>query len=134
MKKRIVLIDVIDFDEAKAHLEKELPMFLCGSEFKTHEDKYCMFVDDDKETVAAAKNFLKREGFRFLIDESYSIRTMSQLADYINANREWFTIASLAIERNDWNDEMGEEYNVCSDGCEKVVLDETGRAMVVDAD
>ncbi len=133
MKKRIVLIDVIDFDEAKAHLEKELPMFLYGSEFKAHEDKFCMFVDDDKETVAAAKNFLKREGFRFYIDESYSIRTMSQLADYINANREWFCNASLAIERNGWNDEMGKDFCVASDGKERVVFDDQDKAIVADA-
>ncbi len=133
MKKRIVLIDVVDPDEATADLQKELPMFLYGSEFKMHEDEFCMFVDDDKKTIAVAKDFLKRERYRYYIDESYSIRTMSQLADYINANKEWFTDASLAIERNGWDEESDDEYSVCSDGRERVVLDEMGRAMVVDA-
>ena len=60
-----------------------------------------------------------------------NIKTLQQLADYINAHDEWQMATSDIIERNGWHYETGETYGVCSHGNEKVVKNENGQAEVI---
>lgn len=63
--------------------------------------------------------------------EPYTISTLSELADFINAHEDWETCTSEIIERNGWHDTMGMYWGICDDGHERCELDETGRAVVV---
>lgn len=59
-----------------------------------------------------------------------NIKTLQQLADYINENEDWRLATNDIIEQNGWQDETGETYGVCSHGNEKVVMNENGQAEV----
>ena len=60
-----------------------------------------------------------------------NIKTLQQLADYINENEDWQLATSDIIEQNGWHDETGETYGVCSHGNEKVVFNERAQAEVI---
>lgn len=54
---------------------------------------------------------------------------MQELADYINNADEWPQEVSGIIEANEWEGLTGNDDEVCSDGYEKVVM-ENGKAIV----
>lgn len=60
------------------------------------------------------------------------VRTLEQLARYINGRDDWPLEVSGIIISNGWKDETGVPYGVCSDGMAKVVLDERGVAQVIE--
>lgn len=70
----------------------------------------------------------------------YCIHTLSQFADYINEytgqNKcSWIYDAEEIIEANDWENECeSEDGKVCNDGYDRVVLNEQGKAEVVEMD
>lgn len=63
-----------------------------------------------------------------------SITDLYELAELINTLEDYpLEVVEAVIETNGWEDLTGSEYDVCSDGKNKVVLDEnTGIAKVVD--
>ena len=65
-----------------------------------------------------------------VLDEvEIEIETLQELADYINETDEWPQEVSGIIEANEWGD-LTEKYDeVCSDGYEKVIM-ENGKAVV----
>lgn len=68
--KRLVLLDVVDFDKFENWAKEELPMMLEGAEFKHDDYEYCMFVDDNQVILDAAKAFLRANNIRFVIAEA----------------------------------------------------------------
>lgn len=60
------------------------------------------------------------------------VRTLEQLARYINGCDDWSLEVSDIIADNGWKDETDVPYGVCSDGMAKVVLDERGEAQVIE--
>lgn len=72
--------------------------------------------------------------------KTHIIKTLSEFADYINEytgqNKcAWINDAEEIIEANDWENECeSEDGKVCNDGCDRVVLNEQGKAEVVEMD
>ena len=74
-KRRIVLCDIIDFDEFQSEFnrqkaEKELPMLLNDAECVFEDGNCIMWIDDDNNVVNAAKNFLQSNRVKFLVRNS----------------------------------------------------------------
>ena len=63
-----------------------------------------------------------------------SITDLYELAELINNSEDYpLEEIEIAIEENGWEDLAGSEYDVCSDGKNKIILDEdTGMAKVID--
>lgn len=63
-----------------------------------------------------------------------TIKDLYELALLINTSEDYpLEIVEAAIETNGWEDLTGSEYDVCSDGKNKIILDEdTGMAKVID--
>lgn len=59
------------------------------------------------------------------------IKTMEQLAYFINANEDWMLEVSDIISRNGWKDETDTAFGICSDSEIKVVLDDNGQAVTM---
>lgn len=61
------------------------------------------------------------------------IKTLYELADYINSEDYNQLEVNRIIETNNWTDLCGEnDYDICTDGESKVTLDQnTGKALVV---
>ena len=65
-----------------------------------------------------------------VLDEvEIEIETLQELADYINESDKWPQEVSGIIEANEWEDLTGNDDEVCSDGYDKVVM-ENGKAVV----
>ena len=74
-KRRIVLCDIIDFDEFQSEFnrhkaEKELPLLLNAAECVFEDGSCLMWIDDDNNVVNAAKNFLQSNRVKFLVRNS----------------------------------------------------------------
>lgn len=74
-KRRIVLCDIIDFDEFQSEFnrqkaEKYLPILLNDAECVFEDGNCLMWIDDDNNVVNAAKNFLQINGVKFFIKKS----------------------------------------------------------------
>ena len=74
-KRRIVLCDIIDFDEFQSEFnrqkaEKELPMLLNDAECVFEDGNCLMWIDDDNNVVNAAKNFLQSNRVKFIVRNS----------------------------------------------------------------
>ena len=74
-KRRIVLCDIIDFDEFQSEFnrqkaENELPMLLNDAECVFEDGNCLMWIDDDNNVVNAAKNFLQSNRVKFLVRNS----------------------------------------------------------------
>lgn len=74
-KRRIVLCDIIDFDEFQSEFnrqkaEKELPMLLNDAVCVFEDGNCLMWIDDDNNVVNAAKNFLQSNRVKFLVRNS----------------------------------------------------------------
>lgn len=74
-KRRIVLCNIIDFDEFQAEFnrqktEKELPMLLDDAECVFEDGNCLMWIDDDQNVVNSAKQFLKDNGVKFFVRKS----------------------------------------------------------------
>ena len=63
--------------------------------------------------------------------EANNVKTIIQLAEFINEREDWSTEVREIIERNKWVDETGETWKVCSDGKQRIVIDEKGEAVVI---
>lgn len=59
------------------------------------------------------------------------MKTLQELADLINSADEWKTEFNEIIEQNGWNNETAEEWGVCSNDTERIVLDDEGKAQVI---
>lgn len=70
------------------------------------------------------------EAIQFGYFDDETIRTMGDLADYINAADEWPADVEDIIEANGWVSDCGETYGVCHNGSEKIVMDGDGKAVV----
>lgn len=60
------------------------------------------------------------------------ISTLEQFKDLINGTDEWRLSFNEAIRENGWQDLTGTPYGICSDGRRKIVLDEYGKAEIVE--
>ena len=61
-----------------------------------------------------------------------NIKTLKELAEFINQNIEWSPNIEEIIERNGWISDCGEEYGVCHDeNGNRVVINEFGEAEVI---
>lgn len=74
-KRRIVLCNIIDFDEFQSEFnkqktEKELPMLLNDAECVFEDGNCLMWIDDDNNVVNAAKNFLQSNRVKFIVRNS----------------------------------------------------------------
>ena len=74
-KRRIVLCDIIDFDEFQSEFnrqkaEKELPMLLNDAECVFEDSNCLMWIDDDNNVVNAAKNFLQSNRVKYIVRNS----------------------------------------------------------------
>lgn len=74
-KRRIVLCDIIDFDEFQSEFnrqktEKELPILLNDAEFVFEDGNCLMWIDDDNNVVNAANNFLQSNRVKFIVRNS----------------------------------------------------------------
>lgn len=59
------------------------------------------------------------------------VKTLEQLVEFINERDEWTLEVSDIIANNGWSDETGEEFGVCSDGSQKVEINENGKAEII---
>ena len=50
------------------------------------------------------------------------MNTLEKLRDFINSHEDWELEANKAIEENGWNDEIGEDYGMCSDVTDSVLF------------
>lgn len=61
-----------------------------------------------------------------------TIKTLQELADYINSQEVYHTdTITDIIEANGWIDDQHSEFDVCNDGKEKIIINEIGNAEVV---
>lgn len=60
------------------------------------------------------------------------MKRLEDLVELINNSDEWSLEANRMIEENGWIDNTGETYGVCSDGPRKVVLNEDGKASIIE--
>lgn len=60
------------------------------------------------------------------------IKTLSQLAEYINKEDGWFLETVNIIANNGWKDETNKKWTICSDGRQKVEFNEQMEAKVID--
>lgn len=81
-----------------------------------------IFESDDYDAIQA-QLFLRPE---------LAIDKLSELADYINEHEDWELAVSDIIARNGWDDETGETYGVCSHDWKKVVINDEGKAEVIE--
>lgn len=58
-------------------------------------------------------------------------RTLEDFALLINSADEWKLEFNNIIEQNGWNDETAEEWGVCSNDTERIILDDEGKAQVI---
>ena len=65
--------------------------------------------------------------------EATQVKTLEELARFINEQDEWPLVVSDIIKTNGWHDETGSEYGVCSCGARRVVLNEDGEAEVIES-
>lgn len=59
------------------------------------------------------------------------IKTLDELANYINEADEWPTDVEDIIEANGWVSDTGKQWGVCHNDREAVILDDEGNAEVV---
>ena len=59
-----------------------------------------------------------------------NVKTLQDFADLINSTDEWLPIFFEIIEENGWTDECYEYWGVCSNGTERIVMTESGEAVV----
>lgn len=64
--------------------------------------------------------------------ETKEVKTLGQLAEFINECEDWSLEVSGIIEANRWKDITGEERGVClcEESNEKVVLNDEGEAVI----
>lgn len=128
--KRIVVSNVVrDFDEFKSWLMTILP----GDKPEVKDEYYdgvAIYIED--QHLPKALQVLKQNNVSAYHDRSYDIKTLEDLAKFINDNENWEIEADLAIDRNDWKDQTGEEYGICSDGERRVVFNANMEAIIVD--
>ena len=61
-----------------------------------------------------------------------NIKTLEQLAEFINKNNEWSLEVEKIIERNGWVSDCGEVWGVCHDeNGNKLVINEQFEAEVI---
>ena len=131
--KRLVINNVIrDFDEFK----KEFSAILTdGTEIKEEHldsilpDGVVVYVEDKYlvNTIRA----LEGSGVYVYYDRSYDIKTLEDLVKFINVNKDWNIETYHAIERNGWEDLIGKDNGICSDGKRKVVFDANKEAIIM---
>lgn len=126
--KRIVLYNVVNLDEFKKVFDAEKPISLYGTTFDEDETQYYMIVED--AALDAAELYLNNEKVKFCIDHSDEIKTLEDIANYINNHEHWEFDVYKAIERNGWTDESREEFGVCSDETHRVSFNENGEAIL----
>ena len=51
------------------------------------------------------------------------MNTLEKLRDFINSHEDWELEANKAIEENGWNDEIGEDYGICSDQTHRLAFE-----------
>jgi transcriptional regulator with XRE-family HTH domain len=59
------------------------------------------------------------------------IMTMEKLAEYINESDEWPLDVEDIIEANNWVSDTHTQWGVCHDASSKIILDDEGKAQVV---
>ena len=59
------------------------------------------------------------------------MNTLGKLRDFINSHEDWELEANKAIEENGWNDEIGEDYGICSDQTHRLAFDGNMVAHIV---
>ena len=59
------------------------------------------------------------------------MNTLEKLRDFINSHEDWELEANKAIEENGWNDEIGEDYGICSDQTHRLAFDGNMVAHIV---
>lgn len=59
-----------------------------------------------------------------------NVKTLQDFADLINSTEEWPPIFAEIIKENGWIDECHEYWGVCSNGTERIVMTESGEAVV----
>lgn len=62
--------------------------------------------------------------------ENPNINTLQDFANLINSTDEWLPIFSEIIKQNCWIDECHEYWGVCSNGKERIVMNENGKATI----
>lgn len=60
-----------------------------------------------------------------------TMNTLEELRDYINEHDEWQLKANQIIERNEWNDETGDTWGICSDGERRLIMTDDGTADII---
>ena len=64
--------------------------------------------------------------------EPKKIKTLEELAQYINSHEDWMLEVNDLIESNGWEDETGISYGICHDGKRRLLFDDNMNAVVID--
>lgn len=60
-----------------------------------------------------------------------NISNLNDFCNYLNSCNEWPLEANSIIEENGWEDLTGTSYGICSDGENKIVLEDNGTYSVI---
>lgn len=63
--------------------------------------------------------------------EPKEIKTLEELAQYINSHEDWMLEVNDVIEKNGWEDETGISVGICHDGKRRLLFDNNMNAVVV---
>ena len=63
--------------------------------------------------------------------EAKEIKTLEELAQYINSHEDWMLEVNDVIEKNGWEDETGISIGICHDGKRRLLFDNNMKAVVV---
>ena len=95
------------------------------------DSSYGKAVWVDKEGIAYLQVDYPFENPFYEIIENVMTMTLQEFANLINSADEWKTEFNEIIELNGWNDETAEEWGVCSNDTERIMLDDEGKALVI---
>lgn len=60
-----------------------------------------------------------------------NISNLNDFCDFLNSCEEWPIEANSIIEKNGWEDLTGTSYGVCSDGENKIIIEDNGTYSVI---
>lgn len=60
-----------------------------------------------------------------------NISNLNDFCDFLNSCEEWPLEASSIIEKNGWEDLTGTTFGVCSDGENKIIIEDNGTYSVI---
>lgn len=101
---------------------------------ESYKPLVCTTIEGDDLSYAVCEEGIDIDYSDYGRGVSYRLATMTLLefADHINSVGEWKLYFNDIIEQMGWADETGEDRGICSDGVDRLILNDNGVVVFED--